>query len=112
MGIILFDAVVDLIVLVILFCALREYLWLNFRDFPKYFLAVVVGGLVIDLAVFVVRDEKIAFCVIVAMLAIYNMFLCRTFFGMMLIKAACIGLVMSFATHPFLWMALLEPSPI
>lgn len=102
-----FDALIDLVVLTIGFALVRELSCLGLSDFPMYFLAVVVGGLLIDLGVFVVPEEQSAFGILLASLAGYNLFLCWVYFKLSLLKAACVGLMIGIFTNPILWADLL-----
>lgn len=106
--IVIFDALVDLVVLVISFFILREHVYLNIYDFPKYFLAVVVGGLSIDIFVIVIQNPDIALVAIGSMLMIYNMILCLSFFKIHLAKAAAVGFAMGVLTNPVIWAPLIE----
>lgn len=103
----LFDAFVDLVVLAVSFALVRELGYFNIYDFPRYFLAVVVGGLFIDLIAIIVTHEQLAFMVLLATLVGYNISLCRSYFGLAFVKAAFIGLMVGFLTNPFIWMFLL-----
>jgi hypothetical protein len=102
-----FDALIDLAVLAGGFALIRELSYFNLCDFPKYFMAVVIGGVFLDLIVIVVTHEQIACGLLVIMLTGYNAFLCRSFFGFSFVKVGCIGLLVGIFTNPFLWATLL-----
>lgn len=111
-GIILFDAVVDLIVLAVSFALLGEFRHFVSRKFLIYFPIVVIGGLVIDwVGLSSSHGELTAGWIIAVMLAVYNAFLCWTFFRISLEKVVCISLVMAILTNPILWMPILEHLP-
>ena len=103
LGYLFFDAFVDLVVLTCAFALVGEIIWLNLADFPRYFLAVVVGGLYIDLVALVVTHEQIAWGLLAVLLTAYNAYLCRFYFGFNAAKAACVGLAVGFFTNPMLW---------
>ncbi len=99
----LFDALVDFVVLGAAFALVGELIWLNFTDFPRYFLAVVLGGLGIDLVALMVTHPLLAWGLLVVLLTAYNVYLCRLYFALTPAKALGIGLAVGFFTNPLLW---------